>query len=75
MSLFCVYVQLRNEFMINVVRSLMSELCSALVNQVGRGIQSYKKKGHRILPQMSHITKKLYSAKNTKVKMIRLYFI
>ena len=41
MSLFCLYVQLRNEFMISVVRNLMSELCSALVNQVGRGIQSY----------------------------------
>ena len=41
MSLFCVYVQLRNEFMISVVRSLTSELCRALVNQVPRGIQSY----------------------------------
>ena len=122
MSLFCVYVQLRNEFMINVVRSLTSELCWALVNQVPRGIQSYNcqsnlksddflrgfqcysfcivlcldnelrenfflnlshkfvrlassNKCHRIFPQMSHITKKLYSAKNTKVKMICLYFI
>ena len=116
MSLFCVYVQPRNEFIISVVSRVgvvlgLKELSATWDSDFTdraitlvwssedflRGFNCYSfcivlcfnnelrenfffnlsrkfvrvassKKCHRILPHMSHITKKLYSAKNTKVK-------